>query len=61
VKVKFVGATPEEDKIVEIPEGVKELTIQPPALHKDNSAWPVALVLITAMMCFTAVIWLFTR
>jgi hypothetical protein len=64
VKVKFIGATPEEDKIVEIPEGVTEVTIPSPwSVQKEtaDSMWPIASVLITIIVCFTFAIWMFTR
>lgn len=54
MKVKFIGATPEEDKVVEIPEGTG--TIEIPLPEKEGgSMWPVAAVMITFAVCFTVV------
>lgn len=61
MKVKFIGATPEEDHIVEVPEGTGTLEIPYPVLQKSESMWPVCAVLITICVCVTAVIWMLTR
>jgi hypothetical protein len=64
VKVKFIGTTPEEDKIVDIPEGTGVVEISlPTRAEKDASysAWPFALVVVAGMATLVALAWLVTR
>lgn len=55
MKVKFIGATPEEDKVVDIPEGTGTIEIPLPE-KEEQSMWPVATVLIVMAVCFTVVV-----
>lgn len=64
MKVKFIGATPEEDKIVEIPEGTGTVEISLPSQAEQDAAynaWPFALVMIAGMATLVALSWLVTR
>ena len=60
MKIKFLGATPEEDKIVEIPEGVTEVTIEPPAKTPANT-WPSVVFFVALMAFFVLMTWTVTR
>lgn len=64
MKVKFIGATPDDDKIVDIPEGTGTIEIPlPTQAEKDAAynAWPFALVMIAGMATLVALAWLVTR
>ena len=61
MKIKFIGATPAEDHIVEIPEGTKEVSVNLPEHKAVNSPWPSVTFFCCAMICLTIMVWIFNR
>lgn len=56
MKVKFVGATPEEDQIVEIPEGTHTVEIPIPAPEVKASPWFSLAFIISVMVWLTVLV-----
>lgn len=52
MKVKFLGATEAEDRIVEIPEGTDTVEVELPKTEIQRSPWP-SVVFIIAVMAWT--------
>lgn len=62
MKIKFLGATEAEDRIVEVPEGTTTVEVELPEPESNQgNAWPAAAVLIAAMITTIIVTWLLSR
>lgn len=59
MKVRYLGATPEEDKVVEIPEGATEIVV--PAPEAPRSVWPSVVFFIALMAFVVLMTWTVTR
>lgn len=60
MRVKFIGATEAEDRIVEIPDGTTEVQVEMPEQEaKPRSPWPAFSFLVVVMVWVLVIIWMF--
>lgn len=61
MQIKFLGATEEEDQIVEIPDGVAEVEVEVTTEQKaaPRSPWPSIAFFIALMVWSLLLVWIF--
>lgn len=60
MKVKFIGATEAEDRIVDIPDGTQDVVEvdQSERVETDHNPWPYAMVMIAILCSIVAIVWI---
>lgn len=61
MKVKFLGATEAEDRVVDVPDGTTMVEVELPKPEVRGNPWAAAAILLAGMATLIVITWLITR